>query len=124
LSLIVSDRIGEYLDLPEVRSLIGVDKHRGKFHSCDNGVGVDFSMSQDSTGMTWLYITALLERGVRVLSYVGTFDFICNHIGNEMWLEALEWTGKKAYNKAELTDWKVNGKVAGSYKSAGNLSVS
>lgn len=80
-------------------------------------------MSQDTTGQTWLYVSALLERGVRVLSYVGTFDFICNHIGNEMWLEALEWSGKEGYNEAKLVDWKVKGKVAGSYKSSGNLSV-
>lgn len=59
-----------------------------------------------------------------MLSYVGTYDFICNHIGNEMWLEALEWTGKKGYNDAQLVDWKVDGKVAGSYKTSGPLSVS
>ena len=78
----------------------------------------------DNTGMTWLYVSNLLERGIRVLSYVGTFDFICNHIGNEMWLEALEWNGKEGYNKAELADWKVDGKFAGKFKSFGNLSVS
>mgnify|MGYP002718915478 CR=1 FL=1 len=119
-----SDRISNYLDLPDVRSLLGVDKSRGNFSSCDGSVGNNFAMSQDSTGQTWLYVTGLLERGIRVLSYVGTFDFICNHIGNEMWLEALEWSGKQGYNDAQLVDWTVKGKVAGFYKTWGNLSVS
>lgn len=84
----------------------------------------NFIRSQDGTGQTWLYVSGLLERGIRVLSYVGTFDFICNHIGNEVWLENLEWTGQRGYNAEDLADWKVNGKVAGSYKTYGNLSVS
>ena len=66
----------------------------------------------------------LIERGVRVLSYVGTIDYICNHIGNEMWLEALHWTGKEGYNAAALADWKVDGKTVGAYKTFGPLSVS
>jgi cathepsin A (carboxypeptidase C) len=119
-----SDKIGHYLDLPDVRAILGVDKSRGNFSSCDNTVGNNFNLALDRTGQTWLYVSALLERGVRVLSYVGTFDWICNHIGNQMWLEALEWTGKAGYNSAQLVDWKVKGKVAGSYKTSGNLSVS
>lgn len=54
----------------------------------------------------------------------GTFDFICNHIGNEMWMERLQWSGKSGFNAEELEEWKVDGKVAGSYKSYKNLSVS
>lgn len=107
-----------------MRAILGVDKSRGNFSSCDNTVGYNFALSLDRTGQTWLYVSGLLERGVRVLSYVGTFDWICNHIGNEMWLEALQWTGKASYNSAQLADWKVKGKVAGSYKTSGNLSVS
>jgi cathepsin A (carboxypeptidase C) len=56
--------------------------------------------------------------------YAGTFDFICNHIANEMWMEKLEWSGKEGYNAAKLQDWKVKGKVAGSFKTSGNLTVS
>ncbi len=38
-------------------------------------------------------------------------------------MEALEWTGKKGFNEAELGPWKVDGKVAGTYKTSENLTV-
>lgn len=124
LVLIISDKIATYLDLPDVRSFLGVYKHAKAFHSCSNRVGNAFSRALDSTDQTWLYVTELLERGVRVLNYVGTFDWICNHIANEAWMERLEWSGKKGYNAEEFGEWKVGGKVAGKYKTHENLSVS
>ena len=119
----VTDRIADYLDLPDVREKLGVESDAPGWASCDNGVGMRFGLSLDTVGKTWLHVIGLVERGVRVLNYAGTYDFICNHIGNEMWMESLEWTGKHGFNKAELADWKVDGKVAGSYKTYKNLSV-
>jgi cathepsin A (carboxypeptidase C) len=116
-------------------------------------VGRLFSVALDSTGQTWLYVSALLERGIRVLNYAGklasygetaalrdcprslwrgkveltttsgTLDFICNHVGNEMWMNRLQWTGQEGFNEAEFVDFKVKGEVAGKYKTHGNLSV-
>lgn len=63
-----SDKIGDYLDLPEVRAKLGVDKSVGKFASCSGPVGNAFHMALDSTDQTWLYVGQLLERGVRVLN--------------------------------------------------------
>jgi len=40
-----------------------------------------------------------------------------------MWMEALEWTGKKGFNEAQFVTWKVDGEVAGSYKTSGNMTV-
>ncbi|WVR03482.1 hypothetical protein IAU60_000473 [Kwoniella sp. DSM 27419] len=119
----VTKKIGNYLNLPEVRDLLGVHHHRNNWASCDNGVGMRFSQSMDSVGQTWLYVGGLLERGIRVLNYVGQLDWICNHISNERWMERLEWSGQKAYNAAEFADWSVKGHVAGHYKTAGNLTM-
>ncbi|EKD01679.1 hypothetical protein A1Q2_04050 [Trichosporon asahii var. asahii CBS 8904] len=105
-------RINKYLDLPEVRKKLGVDKSVGDFASCNGQVGAAFNHALDNTGQTWLYVTQLLERGV-----------LCNHIGNEMWMEALQWTGKEGFNEAKLKDWKVNDKVAGKFKTYKNLSL-
>ena len=46
-----------------------------------------------------------------------------NHIGNEWWMEALEWTGQKEYNAAQFIPWTVDGEIAGSYKTSGKLTV-
>lgn len=89
----------------------------------------------DITGQTWLYVSGLLERGVRVLNYVGTLDWsksqtglvltlVCNYIGNEAWMEKLHWSGQEEYNVAKLERWTVDGEVAGEYKTAGILTVS
>lgn len=68
-------------------------------------------------------MAGLLEHGVRVLNYVGTWDWICNFIGNEAWVNALEWTGQEGFQKAEMRDWMVDGKAAGATKSHGGLTV-
>ncbi|WWC99367.1 hypothetical protein V866_006268 [Kwoniella sp. B9012] len=119
----ITKKIQTYLDLPDVRETLGVDPHRGNWSSCDNDVGMRFSLSLDSTGQTWLYVAGLLERGIRVLNYVGMRDFICNHVANEMWMEKLQWTGAEEYQMAQWSDWTVDDKVAGFFKTYGNLSM-
>ena len=53
----------------------------------------------------------------------GDADFICNWLGNRAWAEALEWPGKKAYNKVELEDLRLDGdgRKIGEVKSSGNF---
>lgn len=67
------------------------------------------------------YVSALLERGVRVLIYAGEYDFIANWIGNARWTEALEWSGAEVYRKVNLREWEVDGKTVGVYKRSGEL---
>lgn len=57
------------------------------------------------------------------LSSQGDADFICNWLGNHAWTEALEWPGKKAFNKADLKDLKLggSGRTTGAVKSSGNF---
>lgn len=64
------------------------------------------------------YVAALLERGVRVLIYVGTYDWICNWVGNERWTLALDWSGKEEFAKQPLKDWEIGGKRVGRTRSA------
>ena len=68
------------------------------------------------------YVAALLERGVRVLIYSGTYDWQCNWVASRLWLDELEWTGAGAYQQQAFRDWAVEGHVAGQTKSAGLLS--
>jgi carboxypeptidase C (cathepsin A) len=40
---------------------------------------------------TQFYVASLLDRGIKALIYVGTYDWICNWVGSERWTLALEW---------------------------------
>jgi cathepsin A (carboxypeptidase C) len=76
LADIASKKIGHYLNLPDVRRTLGVDKAHGPWSSCDNLVGQNFHASLDQIGKTWLYVSNLLERGVRVLNYAGEYSIL------------------------------------------------
>jgi carboxypeptidase C (cathepsin A) len=39
-------------------------------------------------------IPKIIDAGVRVLIYNGVKDLICNFIGTERWLAAMEWSGQ------------------------------
>ncbi|KAH7098173.1 peptidase S10, serine carboxypeptidase [Auriculariales sp. MPI-PUGE-AT-0066] len=106
--------ISNWLDRPEVRANLGVSPKIGNFSSCSPS-------NQDGLHSSKLYVAELLERGIRVLVYVGNYDWICNWVGNLAWTNALEWTQHAAFKKAELEEWKVEGERAGLVKSAGPL---
>lgn len=115
----MSRYIREYLDKPDVRSLLGVDASlTTNFTSCSSEVGEAFSLAQDLYHPTSAYVGALLERGVRVLIYVGTYDLVCNWVGNERWTLTLDWSGKEEFTREPLREWKVGGKTAGRTRSA------
>lgn len=80
-----------------------------------------FVASQDEYRLSYHYVSALLERGVRVLIYVGKNDWICNHVGNEAWTRALEWSGHEAFAGEPLRAWNVSEKQAGMTRSAQGL---
>lgn len=83
------------------------------------------------------YIAQLLERGIRVLIYVGTYDMACNwvclislisdwrhpnsvlfmQVGNERMTLALEWSGQEAFVSQPMRDWFVNDIVVGRTRS-------
>jgi carboxypeptidase C (cathepsin A) len=118
----LSRYIASYLDRPEVRALLGVDTLvNGNFNACSNRVGTDFSNNLDEYRPTQHYVAALLERNVNVLIYVGKYDWICNHVGNEAWTLNLEWSGHDEFSTQSLREWKVDGKPAGMTRSAQGL---
>lgn len=100
--------------------MLGVDSAvTGNFSSCSSQVGIAFNAALDEFHPTQHYVAALLDRGIRALIYVGKYDWICNWVGNEKWTLELEWNGKDAFAAEPLREWKVDGKVAGSTRSAG-----
>ncbi|KAK7047199.1 hypothetical protein VNI00_006865 [Paramarasmius palmivorus] len=110
-----------YLNLPEVRNTLGVDPAKGNFSAINYTIPNAFSVKMDDYEQTTLYVGALLERGIRVLIYVGNYDWICNWVGNERWTLNLEWTEQKEFVKQPLREWFVDGKVAGLTRSVGGF---
>lgn len=94
-----------------MQALLGVDV--SKYESCSDTVGVNFFLTHDMIKGAKPYVTALLDRDVRVLIYAGTYDFACNWIGNEAWTLALEWSGQAEFGEQPLAEWAVDGKRAG-----------
>ncbi|CCA73703.1 related to PRC1-carboxypeptidase y, serine-type protease [Serendipita indica DSM 11827] len=117
----LSKHIEAYLNRPDIRKMLGVSKKVKKYELHSILVGQDFNSHLDFMRDTPPYVEALLERGVRVLVYVGANDWICNHIGNYRWTAALPWSGQEAFNSQQLREWKVEEHVAGMTRNARGL---
>lgn len=61
-------KVSQYLNLPDVQALLGVDKHQGTWVETGRDVARSFSAAHDLTHQTWFYVANLLERGVKVLN--------------------------------------------------------
>ncbi|KAF9076682.1 peptidase S10 serine carboxypeptidase [Rhodocollybia butyracea] len=113
--------IKDFLNLPETRELLGVETPNN-FTPCSPEVGADFNAHMDKyNNPTEYHVAALLDRGVRVLIYAGTYDWQCNWVSNRMWVDALEWSGSDEYSKADWREWSVNARKAGEVKSSSFL---
>lgn len=55
---------------------------------------------------------------------MGTLDAACDHIGQSKWMAEMAWTGQTGYLAAPTEDWNVNGELAGTVKTFGDLTVS
>ncbi|TFY74541.1 hypothetical protein EWM64_g9472 [Hericium alpestre] len=109
---IVTDIIS-YLSQPSTRNILGVDPAAQNFSVVSWPVNYAFDAADDVLHDSHEHVAALLERGMRVLIYVGTYDWGCNWVGNERWTLELEWSGREAFVDAEFREWDAGGKVAG-----------
>ncbi|KAF8510885.1 serine carboxypeptidase [Hysterangium stoloniferum] len=115
--------IAKFLNRLETREMLGVHNSAANFSSCSNPVGTAFSSHLDEfSELTQYYVAELLERKVKVLLYIGTYDMICNWVGNERFSLAMKWSGQEKFAEQELRDWKIDGKRVGKTRSYGGLS--
>ncbi|KAK1226684.1 hypothetical protein PQX77_010328 [Marasmius sp. AFHP31] len=116
--------VNTFLSNPKVRKQLGVDSHPAlpaNFSLIGWNVTTAFSSTQDALHPSTPYVAALLERGIRTLIYVGTYDWICNWVGNERWMLDLEWSGAEVFRNDKPREWVVDGKVAGKTRGSGLL---
>ncbi|KAI0069950.1 serine carboxypeptidase [Panus rudis PR-1116 ss-1] len=117
----ITKYISSYLSRDDTKKTIGLDPVIGNYSLVSWKVNADFWANLDPMFPTQPYISALLERGVRTLIYVGANDWICNWVGNERMTLGLEWTHQDRFNAQSLREWKINGTAAGVTRSAGPL---
>jgi len=108
-----------WLDLDSTRKALGVTSSSARWASCNMQVNQMFS--NDWMKAQEYTVPPLLAAGIRVLIYAGDADFICNWMGNKAWTLALPWPGNKAFNAAADHDWNVDGKKAGTARTAKGL---
>ncbi|KAF5313213.1 hypothetical protein D9619_003668 [Psilocybe cf. subviscida] len=115
--------VSKYLDRPEIRLKLGVDPSITRNFSSaeDFDVIQAFLENMDEWRPAQYHVAALLERGIRVLVYVGKNDFACNHVGNKAWIDELEWSGRDDFARQPTHEWLVDGKAAGVTKGAHGL---
>ena len=73
----------DYLNKPEVQTQIGVDPGHANFSIVNYEMNARFyNAGEHFIYRAEDYLAALLERGVRVLIYVGANDWSCNWVRN------------------------------------------
>ncbi|ESW04313.1 hypothetical protein PHAVU_011G084700 [Phaseolus vulgaris] len=106
------------LNMQKVKSALGVMDDL-KYELCSLEVRV--AMMQDWMRNLEVVIPSLLEDGIKLLVYVGEEDLICNWLGNSRWVQAMEWSGQKAFGISPTGKFVVDGAEAGSLNSYGPL---
>ncbi|CAE6440030.1 unnamed protein product [Rhizoctonia solani] len=64
----------------------------------------------------------VIDAGVRTLLVNGDADYMCNYMGLELMIDALQTKFSEEYKQQTWTNWTVAGNPAGLYKNAGMLS--
>jgi carboxypeptidase C (cathepsin A) len=92
-----------------------------KFQSCNMQVNQGFLFQGDGMHNSALLLPELVNDGVRLLVYAGNADSMCNYIGNERWVDALETKFSKEFQKSTPLPWVTieDSRVAGLVRSAG-----
>ena len=112
----------DWLSLDSTRKLLGVDPAvPAGYAACNDTVYNAFAATLDEYHETYTQVSQLLERGVRVLVYAGTYDWICNWISNDVWTRKMPWSGQAAFVAQPLTNWLIGGQIIGKTRSANGL---
>ncbi|KAL1302679.1 hypothetical protein AAFC00_003042 [Neodothiora populina] len=112
--------ISTYLNEDKVMKSLGAEV--SKYDSCNFDINRNFLFAGDWMQPFHRLVPGILEE-IPVLIYAGDADFICNWLGNLAWTKALEWPGKKDYNKAPYEDLSLleDDSKIGSIKTSGNF---
>ncbi|PWY99105.1 alpha/beta-hydrolase [Testicularia cyperi] len=112
----------DYLARQDVRKALHVDeRHKPEaWVECNGNVGS--AMRTDVTSPASITLLPdLLQKGLKVMLFAGEEDLICNAIGVKRTAENLSWDGSVGFGDNPEQEWYVNGTLAGTWRSARNL---
>ena len=111
-----------YLRQPAVRAALHVDAahHPEAWIECNAAVGRPIHAHANATDASVTLLPRLLEAHVPVLVFAGEQDVICNYVGLQRMVDALEWGGKRGLTTPPR-DWRIDGELVGRWQSDRNL---
>ena len=109
--------IDNWLNLNSTKELLNVP-HDVEFTSCD-GTAYAKLCNDFMNTVKPLFPSILAE--IPVLLFNGQDDLIVNTPSAENWIASIQWKGREEYLEAKKSIWYVEDKVAGSARSARNL---
>lgn len=111
-------RLEHWINQDHVRNELGAGEHRWA-GACS---------PKAATALIWDWVhnwdfllVPMLEDGIRVLIYAGTNDLLCPWVGQERWLNALQWSGQAGFLGAQELDFAMNGRAMGKVRQHGSL---
>ncbi|KAJ7506610.1 Alpha/Beta hydrolase protein [Mycena galericulata] len=107
-----------YLDRTDVVRALHAEKHPGSWVECRGRIHQEFHERLSNSSITVL--PKVLER-IPVLIFAGDQDLICNYVGLEAMIQALEWNGAQGLGTVQTQSWSVAGSPAGTWVSSRNL---
>ena len=96
----------KYLNDKRVREALHASKCNIAFKECTDPP-YNALKHQDGLGVTRELASLLDRQTLPVLFFNGQYDMICNHVSVETALDALPWSGQRAFNLASPDVWVV-----------------
>lgn len=114
-----TEYLAKFLNSPEVKSQLNVDKDALPWLSCRQSIRA--LMAQDTMKSTKWMVEAVLRKGMPILSYQGMYDVKDGPAGSEAWMRTLTWQHNELFWESERKLWIENGMLAGYIRNMKNL---
>jgi len=110
--------IKTYLGRRDVVSALHASAKSESWQECNGRVHQELRNEQSPSAIG--LFPKLLQQ-IKIMLYAGDQDLMCNHLGIEMMINALEWNGQTGLGDVKTQGWSVNGSDAGTWVESRNL---